>query len=171
MTLAARIGPLQSRLPQVEFHWDFETEILTARLSIVGPTRASEARTIELGDEGGAFVTLGLDGDIVTGLEVVVWPKCAVSGELAPPPTERRGRMEVQLDEAAWEAGVVDLTVELSCEKNDGGSTIHIGVGDPRQSDCVILAENLWAEVDRSDWLAGFWLLGVPPFPSAARHR
>lgn len=170
MTLATRIVPLRSRLPQIEFHWDFETEILTGRFPIVAPP-AAESRTIELGDLGGAFVTLGLDAEVLIGLEVVVWPKSEVSSKLTPPQTGRQGRLELQLDEAARKAGVVDLTVELSCEKNDDESTIHLGVGEPREVDCVILAENLFAEVDAEGRLAGFWLLAVPPFPSTGRYR
>jgi hypothetical protein len=170
MTLATQIAPLQDQLPQMEFHWDFDTEILTGKLA-AGLPYPAQPQAIELGDAGGSFVTLSLDGSMLAGLEVVVWPEYKTSTALTPPRPEREGRLEIQLDEAAQKAGVVELKVELSCEKNGDESTIHLVVGDPRAVDSVTLAENLLAEVDAKGRLAGFWLLAVPPFPPTAPHR
>ncbi len=170
MTLATQIAPLPNQLPQVEFHWDFNTEILTGKF-ISGLPDPVQPRTIELGDAGGSFVTLSLDGRTLAGLEVVVWPEHKTSTDLTPPQPKQQGRLEIQLDEAAQKAGVVELKVELSCEKNGDESMIHLLVGNPRAVDCITLAEHLLAEVDHAGQLAGFWLLAVPPFPPAARHR
>ncbi|UCG87072.1 MAG: hypothetical protein JSW71_00555 [Gemmatimonadota bacterium] len=170
MTLATQIAPLQDQLPKVEYQWDFDTEILTGRFTAGLPDPAQPG-TVELGDAGGSFVSLSLDRRVLAGLEVVVWPEHETSTELTPPQAKRQGHLEIQLDEAMQNAGVIELKVELSCEKNGDESVIHLVVGTPRDVDAVTLAENLLAEVDHNGQLAGFWLLAVPPFPSAARHR
>ena len=42
----------------------------------------------------------------------------------------------------------------------------HLLVGPRRPVTTIAVADHLLIEVDDGDELAGFWLTGVPPFPS-----
>jgi len=170
MTLVTQIVPLESQLPQVEFQWDFDTEILTGSFpaSSAPPQRSC---TIEVGGAGGSFVTLVLDGPVLAAIEVAVWPQNETVTELGPPQPQRLGRLEVHPDPEVQAAGMMELKGPLACEKNSDRSTIHLMLGESRDAEPVTLAENLLVEVDSSGRLAGFWLLSVPPFPTAVRHK
>jgi hypothetical protein len=112
-----------------------------------------------------------LEGAVLAAIEVAVWPQNATVAELEPPQLRRPGRLEIHPDPAVQAAGVMEIKGPFSCEKNGDKSTIHLMLGDSDTTEPVALAENLLAEVDGSGSLAGFWLLGVPPFPTAARHK
>ena len=169
MTLVAEVVPLQSGLPQADYQWDFDTEILSGRLS--GTSDSGAQRVIEMGEPGGSFVSLGLDGPVMTGLEIVVWPQSESVSELAPPDAAHRGQLKIYPNARERSSGVVELTVPLGCERNGDLSVIHLKVGNPRSVESVAVADGLLAEVDDEGHLAGFWLLNVPPFPESGPHR
>jgi len=170
MTLVTEVVPLQSSLPRVEFRWDFDTEILSGSLS--GANTDGELQgVIEMGGPGGSFMSLGLAGPVITGLEVVVWPQSESVTKLAPPASKQQGQLKIYPDADERTKGVVELKVPLGCEKNSDKSIIHIVVGNPRTVESITVADNLLAEVDSDGHLAGFWLIDVPPFPEAGPHR
>jgi hypothetical protein len=169
MTLVAEVVPLQSGLPQAEFQWDFDTEILSGRLS--GASGSGAQRVIELGGPGGTFMSLGLDGPVMTGLEIVVWPQSEAVSELTPPDANKCGQLKIYPNTQERSSGVVELTVPLGCERNGDLSVIHLKVGNPRSVESVAVADGLLAELDDDGHLAGFWLLNVPPFPESGPHR
>ena len=169
MTLVTEVVPLQSGLPQAEFKWDFDTEILSGRLS--GASDSGAQRVIEMGGPGGSFMSLGLDGPVMTGLEIVVWPQTEAVSELAPPDAQHRGQLKVYPDARERSSGVVELTVPLECERTGDLSVIHLKLGSSRSVESVAVADGLLAEVDDDGHLAGFWLLNVPPFPEPGPHR
>ena len=170
MTLVTEVVPLQSDLPRVEYRWDFDTEILSGRLSGASADPESQG-VIEMGGPGGSFVSLGLAGPVMTGLEVVVWPPSESVSELVPPASKRRGHLKIYPNTEERTTGVVELKVPLGCEKSSNKSIIHIVVGNPRTVESVTVADKLLAEVDSDGHLAGFWLIDVPPFPEAGPHR
>jgi len=170
MTLVTEVVPLQSSLPRVEFRWDFDTEILSGRLSGANTDRGLQG-VIEMGGPEGSFMSLGLAGPVITGLEVVVWPQSESVTELAPPDSKQQGQLKIYPDADERTTGVVELKVPLGCEKNSDKSIIHIVVGNPRTAESITVADNLLAEVDGDGHLAGFWLIDVPPFPEAGSHR
>ena len=170
MTLVTEVVPLQSNLPRVEFRWDFDTEILSGRLSGASTDHESQS-VIQMGGPGGSFMSLGLAGPVVTGLEVVVWPQSESVTKLAPPASKQQGQLKIYPDADERTKGVVELKVPLGCEKNSDKSIIHIVVGNPRTVESITVADNLLAEVDSDGHLAGFWLIDVPPFPEAGPHR
>ncbi len=170
MTLVAQVTPIQGGLPRVEFQWNFDTEILAAAMP--GPAGSSEPDgTIELGGAGGCFVSLGLAGQVLNGIEVVVWPKGNTVAELKPPETARNGCLVVTADADEHRGGVAELKVPLACERTGDKSTIHLILSNSRRVDSVALAENLIVDLDGDGQLAGFWLMDVPPFPDSGRAK
>lgn len=170
MTLVAQIAPFSGGLPRIGFQWNFDTEILTG--SIPGLSAAREpARTIELGCADGCFLSLDLAGQVLSGLEVVVWPKGETVTGLEPPVPDSKGRLEVTTAGEERESGVAELQVPLVCERSDDKSTIHLIVGDARGVSRVAVAENLIVDIDDEGKLAGFWLTDVPPFPNPGRPK
>lgn len=169
MTLVAQITQLDGGLPRVGFQWNFDTEILTG--SIPGLSTSNDpASTIELGCADGCFLSLGLTGRVLSGLEVVVWPKGETVTGLEPPVPDRKGRLEVTAV-GQDESGVAELQVPLVCERSDDRSTIHLSVGDARGVQRIAIAENLIVDIDGTGKLAGFWLTDVPPFPNPGRPK
>jgi hypothetical protein len=73
-----------------------------------------------------------------------------VAGKVTLPPSEQPRQIE-----------------EALFVKVDGMErTFHLRIGEARPVTVVQVADHLLIEVDTSDQLAGFWLTGVPPFPS-----
>ncbi len=170
MTLVAQVTPLEGGLPRLGFRWDFDTEILTG--SIPGLSQSTEpTRTIELGCADGCFLTLGLAGQVLNGLEVVVWPKGETVVGLEPPIPDMNGRLELTIGGGEHESAIAELQMPLACERSDDKSTIHLRVGDGSGVQRVALAENLIVDIDEIGNLAGFWLTDVPPFPNSGRAK
>ncbi|UCD24060.1 MAG: hypothetical protein JSW51_13695 [Gemmatimonadota bacterium] len=170
MALVTEVVPLQTTLPRAEFRWDFDTEILSGKL-LGGDTAPKSEGVIEMGGPGGSFVSLGLAGPTMIGLEVVVWPESRSVAELVPPASTQQGQLYIYPDAQERTTGVVELKVPLGCEQSSDKSIIHIVVGDSRTVESITVADNLLAEVDGQGHLAGFWLIDVPPFPEAGPHR
>jgi hypothetical protein len=58
------------------------------------------------------------------------------------------------------------VETELAVEVDGMEQTFHLVVGKSRPATVVQVADHLMVEVDETGHLAGFWLAGVPPFPS-----
>jgi hypothetical protein len=56
--------------------------------------------------------------------------------------------------------------VTLMAEADREERTIHFRIGRPRPVRAVRLARDILLEVDARDYLAGVWLLNVPPSPA-----
>ncbi len=166
MSFPGRIESLAGPLPPVAFRWDAETEILAARLTGVRGQRGFSG-SVEFEDGRGAVLTLDVELGVACGLEVVVWPEADVVDTLAPPTPKRQGRLVVPARPSQPEIGVVELEVSLSAERSADESVIHVRVGPARKSEPVSLGTGLIADVDGDGDVAGFWLVGVPPFPTA----
>lgn len=164
VTIATEILPLEDELPLAAYRWDSKTEILAATLDSQ-PTGERDFRTVQLGGSQGAYVSLILVEDLLVGIEVVVWPHGEVVSELAAPPAERSGRLKVDSRGEVTRSAVVDLDKPLSCARTADESRVHIVFAKPESSEVVALAQNLFAEIGDAGRLAGFWLVGVPPFP------
>lgn len=156
---------MKGELPRVTFHWDAETEILSARLA-GAPRDRGFTGSIELEDLRGAVLTLDVERGITTGLEVVVWPETDTVEGLAPPAVEAQGRLVVPARPSQPGVGVVEIEVPLAGRRSPDESVIHLRVGAPRPARPVRLADGLIVETDDEGVPAGFWLVGVPPFPA-----
>lgn len=148
----------------VRYRWDADTEILTASVDDRrGGGWPSTVLTLEA--PSGGWVTLELRGGRLCGLEVAVWP-----------PVRRRALLRVPRPTlvghaccpAAGGAAEVAVDVALVAERDGGGGTVRLGVGEARAARVARVARDMLVEVDDAGTLAGVWLLAVPPLPLLA---
>ncbi len=168
--LGAKVEPLEGSLPAVEFHWDAETEILSGHMEGLEGRRGLTG-SIELEDRKGSVITLDFEAGVLRGVEVVVWPTTKTVDGLQAPAVEQQGRYLVPARPSQPGVAVVEADVPLSAERSPDESVIHLRVGGRMVVERVMLADHLVLELDGEGELAGFWLLGVPPFPEAEGTR
>ncbi len=159
-TLPALVEAGGASLPAVAWRWESETDILSGTTR--SPRSHESAETVELSAENGAVIVLDVIAGDVCGLDVVIWPDVeTISGLTAPAPAAT-GRVRIPPSpEGPWQ-----VETELAVEVDGMEQTFHLLVGKKRPSTVVRIADHLMVEVDASRHLAGFWLTGVPPFPS-----
>ena len=162
--LGGRVEPFDGELRQLAYHWDSETEILSGGADITG--NRGLTGSIELEDERGAVVTLDFAEGVLRGIEVVVWPSVQSRDGLIVPTPDGGARLVVPQRMSQPGVAVVEIDVHLEAETCANESIVHLRVGRGRPARTVALAENLLLDLDRTDELAGFWLLAVPAFPS-----
>ncbi len=158
---------LLATLPQIEWHWEVETDILSGTFGASpgsGPTG-----TMELADTEGAVAVLDLLGGTIAGLDIVVWPEViTVLGLVAPSPAER-GAVSLHPGLVSAEAEVpttIEMDAALSVSVDPSESVLHLRIGGKRSVTVVQVADHLAVEIDALQRLAGFWLSGVPPAPT-----
>lgn len=166
MNIAVQLEPTTGSPPAVEFRWDTDTDILTARLEAtddgVGPSGS-----LELEGSDGAWLILDVVKGRILGLEVAVWPDVQKRPTLAVPVPEEDARVVVP--HRASQPGAVLLEVEtaLLAESDEAERTIHFRVGAKRDVRTIRVGRDLLLDVDPQSRIAGLWLLNVPPFPSS----
>lgn len=170
MPIATRLDDLTGALPRVSYHWNVETEILSAHFDGAEPA-VGYTGAIELEDRGGAVLTLDVHAGSITLLEVAVWPDVETAAALKPPRPSRDARFSFPLRISQPGIGVVEMDVPLAARRTKDDSVIHLRVGDGRPAGATRVAENVLIETDVEGKLAGFWLLEVPPFPNAETIR
>lgn len=157
--MTALVTPLGGPPPAIHWQWEPETDILTGAYRRV---RAGESSaSLELVSPEGAVIVLDLIEGEVCGLDVVIWPDVETRAGLQAPPPLSMGRVSLPM---AREPREVDQ--ELAIEVDGLEETFHLVVGPRRLATAVRVADHLLVEVDSANRLAGFWLTGVPPFPS-----
>jgi hypothetical protein len=161
--LGGHVETYEGDLPELDYHWDAETEILSGGAEIMGGRGLTGS--IELEDAKGAVVTLDFASGAMRGIEVVVWPTVRTKDDLKAPTPAHAGRLIVPARLSQPGVAVVEIDVRLFAETRPDESIIHLRVGAGQPVHCVALAQNLLIELDRSEEMAGFWLLGVPAFP------
>ncbi len=169
MTITTKVLPHNDDLRQMEFRWNQETEILAGDLpGLVAEENASH--TIELGGTQGSYMSLNVQDGILTGIEVVVWPRGHRVEDLSPPEATRIGRLQVTVAGETASPDVVELDVPFFCTRDVNESRVHLAFGARRDVEAVALAKNLIAEIDRQGNLAGLWLTEIPRFPGAREN-
>ena len=164
MTVAVQIEPATG-VPAVEYRWDADTDILTARLDTpVGDDGPSGS--VELEGPDGAWLILDVVKGRIAGVEVAVWPDVHKRASLAPPASPDHARAVVPM--AASQAGpaLVEMEAVLHAESDESERVIHFRVGPRRDVRTVRLGRDLLLELDAQSRIAGLWLLNVPPLPS-----
>lgn len=165
MQFEARVEPLDGKLPKVSYRWDPETDILSVACRPVAKAQGMNG-TVDLEGADGAFVVLDVVGGLLRGLDVVTWPdEVRTVPNLAPPATEREGRVIFPQRRSQPGVAAVEVDTAIGVEKNSSESVFHIRVGRARPSTPVRIGDQLLVELDEKDRLAGIWLLAVPPFP------
>jgi hypothetical protein len=165
VNLAVQLEPSAGSPPAVEYRWDADTDILTARLqALEGGT--GQSGSVELEGTDGSWLILDVTRGRITGLEVAVWPDVRKSPALAPPSLVEDARVVVPL--GASQPGPVLLEVEapLLAESDDAEQLIYFRVGVKRPVRTVRLGRDLLLDLDPQGRIAGLWLLNVPPFPT-----
>lgn len=154
-TLAPRTGTL----PRITWRWEAETDILsgTTRMPVAGEPAAA----VEVSSPDGAVIVLDVIGGELCGLDIVIWPDVETVPVLDAPVHPEAGRVMVPAGSAARQE-----EEELAIQVDGPERTFHLRVGPARDTRTVQVADHLLVEVDADGALAGFWLTGVPPFPS-----
>ena len=170
MTIALQLEPADAGLPPVEYRWDADTDILSARLrqrrqpaDRPRPASGAAGETVELSGPDGSWLMLDLDADQLRGVEIAVWPTLRTRDRLTPPPATTPATVRVSSPPAGGE--VCALVV---AESDAGARTLHFRVGRAPVACTARLGGDLLVDLDARSRLAGLWLLNVPPAPSNA---
>src|SRR5919112_4263881 len=92
MSLEARIEPLSGALPTITWRWDSETDILSGAFK--GNRKSGGLTgTVELTDAEGSVAVLDVNGGVVCGLDMVVWPEVSTRSEIQVPARASDGRV------------------------------------------------------------------------------
>lgn len=166
MNLDARTEPLTGPLPTLTWHWDAETDILSGAMTGAGK-KTGLTGTVELTDDEGSIAVVDVNGGVVRGLDIVVWPEITEVDGLAAPLPARDA--QVVLPPRSSQPGIASLEVDttLSVAANPAHDVLHLRIGTKRPVEVVRIADRLLVEVDPKHRLAGFWLLAVPPLDEA----
>jgi hypothetical protein len=165
VNVTVQLEPSTGTLPAVEYRWDADTDILTARLTApadgTGPTGS-----LELEGADGAWLILDVEKGRFVGVEVAVWPEVQKRPELAPPATAEDVRVVVPLRASQPGAALLEVETPILAESDEAERVIHFRIGATREVRTVRLGRDLLLDLDTRGGIAGLWLLDVPPFPS-----
>ena len=159
-------------VPRLDYHWDAETAILSARLDLtrVLPTAAARASgrpdasgddTVELCGADGSWLMLDVRARQLQGVEVAVWPELTTRPGLQPPRHTGAAR-------ACVPQGQGEVATVVVAESDEPVSTLHFRVGRSPVASTVCLGGDFLLDLDARSRLAGLWLLNVPPAPTHA---
>ena len=157
--LPATIVPGITVFPQIAWHWESETDILSGSYHIA--RRGESVEAVELSSSDGAVAVLDVVNGELTGLDIVIWPDVETVTELRPPAPQVAGKVTLPPSDQPRQ-----IEEPLAVTVDGLERTFHLRIGAARPVTVVQVADHLLIEVDTSDQLAGFWLTGVPPFPS-----
>jgi hypothetical protein len=165
VNIAVQLEPTRS-LPAVEYRWDTDTDILTARLDATARESSGTSGSVELEGADGSWLILDVAHGCVSGIEVAVWPHVRKRPALAPPLAVEDARVVIPLRSST--PGAVSLEVEtpLAAEADDAERVIYFRVGARRDVRTVRVGRDLLLDLDPHCHIAGLWLLNVPPYPS-----
>jgi hypothetical protein len=164
MHIPIRVEPSAAAAAAVQYHWDQDTDILTARVAGDGVTTRSLSVDVE-GSDGSWLILDVADGGIC-GVEVAVWPTVRKRTDLAPPVDVSTVRVQVGAAGTGDAVSAVEIDMPVSAESDRSERTLHFRLGTGRQVRTVRVARELLLDLDSRDRLAGVWLLDVPPFPN-----
>jgi hypothetical protein len=165
VNIAVQLEPSAGSPPAVEYRWDADTDILTARIEPSGD-EAGPSGSVELEGPDGAWLILDVVNGRIAGVEIAVWPDVHKRRSLAPPLSPDHARAVVPLAAAQAGPALMEMEAVLHAESDESEGVIHFRVGARRDVRAVRLGRDLLLEVDSQDRIAGLWLLNVPPLPS-----
>ena len=152
--------------PAVEYRWDADTDILTARLAV---REAGPGMTGSVGIEGsdGSWLIIEVQGGQIAGVEIAVWPDVAIVPALQPPSGVVNAQPTIPARPSQPGVASVEMDTRLTARADAAERTIHFRLGNPRVSTTVRAGSDLLLELDGARQIVGVWMLNVPPFPSA----
>ena len=165
MKIPIQVEPPGEATPTVQYRWDPDTEILSAHLH---PRAAGQGMSgsVEVEGADGSWLILDVSSGRINAIEVAVWPDVRTRNALRPPGSVTDGLLLVQPKKKAKGEQALEVETPVSAETDEREQVFHFTLGKPKQTRTVRFAENLLADLDASNNLAGLWLLNVPPFPS-----
>lgn len=165
MSVALRLHPNDAAVPPVQYRWDEDTDILTATVAVDGE---GEGMSGSVGVEGsdGSWLMFDVAHGCIRGVEVVVWPEVKKRTVLAPPSDVETATVRLPARKSQPALASLEMDTVLMAEADREERTIHFRIGKRRLVRTVRLARDLLLEVDDRDYLAGVWLLNVPPSPA-----
>jgi hypothetical protein len=165
VNIAVQLEPSSGSPPAVEYRWDPDTDILTARLA--GPEEGTgPSGSIELEGTDGAWLILDVVKGRMIGLEIAVWPDVHKRASLTPPLAVEDARILVPLRASQPGAALLEVETPLLAESDEAERVIYFRVGVKREVRTVRIGRDLLLDLDPQSRIAGLWLLNVPPFPS-----
>lgn len=164
MHIAVHLEPPSAVLPEVEYRWDTDTDILSAQLkSCAGG--AGMTGSVEVEGRDGSWLILDVDEGRINGVEVAVWPDVQKRDDLAPPQTVEDARVVLPARRSQPDIASMEVDTPVIAEADSSERVIHFTLGAPRAARTVRLGRDLLVDVDCKSRIAGFWLLNVPPYP------
>ncbi|MFL5605271.1 MAG: hypothetical protein ACJ8AD_02375 [Gemmatimonadaceae bacterium] len=169
MNIAVQLEPAAGFPPSVEYRWDTDTDILSARL---GPADGGDgvSGSVELEGTDGSWLVLDVARGRISGLEVAVWPNVQKRATLRPPTAVEDARVLVSLRSSTGGPLSLEVTTPLAAEADAAERVIHFRVGARREVRTVRLGRDFLLDLDPQSRIAGLWLLNVPPLPSSSRR-
>jgi hypothetical protein len=166
VNIAVELEPAAGSPPAVEYRWDTDTDILTARIDPADGGNGASG-SVELEGTDGSWLILDVAHGRISGLEVAVWPDVHTRPTLAPPSAVEDARVLVSLRSSKAEPLSLEVNTPLVAEADAAERVIHFRVGAKREVRTVRLGCDLLLDLDPQSRIAGVWLLNVPPFPSS----
>jgi hypothetical protein len=166
VNIAVQLEPASGAPPAVEYRWDTDTDILSARLEASDGGNGMSG-SVELEGTDGSWLILDVARGHISGLEVAVWPNVQKRASLDPPTAVEDARVLVPLRSSMAGPLSLEITTPLAAEADAAERVIHFRVGARREVRTVRLGRDLLLDVDPQCRIAGVWLLNVPPFPSS----
>ena len=164
MNIAVQLEPNRGAPPAVEYRWDTDTDILTARLDGAADG-AGASGSVEVESTDGAWLILDVVKGRIFGLEVAVWPDVRTRAALSPPPAVEDAHVLVPMDATLPGAGLLEIETTLLAESDEAERVVHFRLGGARSVRTVRLGRDFLIDLDPQSRIAGLWLLNVPPFP------
>ena len=161
MNIPVRIEPGAATPAPVDYRWDEDTDILSAK---VEDPVGGKTLSVDVEGRDGSWLILDVSDERIRGVEVAVWPTVQKRADLKPPVEVESATVKVGRDGTPGVAAV-EVDTPVAAESDDAERTIHFRMGPARQVRTVRIARDMLLDIDNRDRLAGVWLLDVPPFP------
>lgn len=164
MDIEVRVEPEHLPLGAVEYRWDADTDILTAKLQTAADGDGMSG-SVEIEGSDGSWLIFDVSAGRIAGVEVAVWPEVRKLASLRPPSGAVPSRVTVPSRRSHPAVAALEVDTQLTAEADNAERTIHFRIGDARAMRAVGVARDVVLDIDERERLAGVWLLNVPPFP------
>jgi hypothetical protein len=162
VNIPVRIEPWTGAPAPVDYRWDEDTDILSAK---VGDVANGRSLSVDVEGSDGSWLILDVADESIRGVEVAVWPTVRKRSDLRPPDPLESVRVKVGRDPSTTSPAAVEVDTPVAAESDHAERTIHFRLGPGREVRTVRIARDMLLDIDNRDRLAGVWLLDVPPFP------
>ncbi len=157
-----RIEPPVRPLPTLRWKWDEETDILSGAFA-APPDARGLTTSLEIADAAGTVLVADITRGLLCGLDMVVWPDVEVDAAVRLPDDLPDGTLVLATDEDDA-IPALDVDGEILVLASVDESLYHVQLGTAIVARRLRLADQLCVELDAHGALAGFWLIGVPPY-------